>query len=114
MAIKTTHWLPSILLIGLLALIGCGKSGSSTAQKVPGTIDMPKFQQAFASGTPDQQANVTKVSSSVRYGLFPDALAALEKLSSDPALTEPQKQAVSNMVEGIKVAIAKAPAAPPQ
>ena len=75
---------------------------------------MPKFQQAFASGTPDQQANVTKVSSSVRYGLFPDALAALEKLSSDPALTEPQKQAVSNMVEGIKVAIAKAPATPPQ
>jgi hypothetical protein len=114
MAIKTTHWLSSILLISLLALIGCGKSGSSTAQRVPGTIDIPKFQQAFAAGTPDQQANVTKVSSSVRYRLYPDALAALEKLSSDPALTEPQKQAVTNMVEGIKAAMAKTPAAPPQ
>jgi hypothetical protein len=103
-----------VLLAGVLALVGCGKSGKSTAQSVPGTIDMPKFQQAFASGTRDQQADVTKVSSSVRYGLYPDALAALEKLSSDPALTEPQKQAVTNMVEGIKVTIAKAPAAPPQ
>jgi hypothetical protein len=102
-----------MLLVGLLALAGCGKSGKNPAQAVPGAIDMPKFQQAFASGTPDQQANVTKVMSGVRYRLYPEALAALEKLGSDPAITEPQKQAVSNMVEGIKAAMAKAAAAPP-
>lgn len=102
------------LLVGLLALVGCGKSGKSTAQNVPAAMDLPKFQQAFAAGTPDQQASVTKVNSSVRYGLYPDALAALEKLTSDPALTEPQKQAVNNVIQGIKQAMPKAPAAPPQ
>ena len=114
MAIKTTHWLPSLLLVGLLALVGCGKSGQSTAQSIPSAMDLPKFQQAFASGTPDQQANATKVTRSIRYNLYPDALAALDKLTSDPALTEPQKQAVSNVLQGIKQAMAKAPAAPPQ
>lgn len=103
-----------ILLAGVLALVGCGKSGKNTAQSVPGAMDLPKFQQAFASGTPDQQTSVTKVNSSVRYGLYPDALAALDKLTSDPALTEPQKQAVNDMIQGIKQAIAKSPAAPPQ
>jgi hypothetical protein len=111
---KIPSCLLTILLAGLLALVGCGKSGKSTAQSLPGGIDLPKFQQAFVSATPDQQANVTKVGAGIRYGLFSDALAALEKLGSDTTLTEPQKQAVSNMVEGIKAAMAKAPAAAPQ
>jgi hypothetical protein len=114
MTIKTTHWLPSLLLVGVLALAGCGKSGNSTPQRVPVAVDIQKFRQVFASPTPDQQASIEKVANSIRYGLYPDALAASEKLGSDPALTEPQKQAVTSMIEGIKQAMAKSPAVPPQ
>jgi hypothetical protein len=48
----------------------------------------------------------------VRYSLLPDALASLEKLASDPSLTEPQKKAVSDMIEGVKTALAKTLTAP--
>ena len=104
--------LPILLLAGLLAFVGCGKAAKDTPRNAPGMMDLPKFQQAFVSATPDQQASAVAVGSGVRYGLYPDALAALAKLDSDPALTPPQKEAVSNMVEGVKQAIAKAPAAP--
>jgi hypothetical protein len=114
MANLATHWLPSILLVGVLALAGCGKSGKSSAQGVPAAMDLPKFQQAFASATPEQQVSATKVHASIRYGLYPDALAALAKLDGDATLTGPQKQAVTNMIEGIKQTMAKAPAAPAQ
>ena len=103
-----------MLLVGLLAFTGCGKSEKSTAQAVPGAIDMPKFQQAFTSGTPEQQANVTRVASGVRYRLYPEALTALEKLDGDSTLTAPQKQAINDLIQAIKQAMAKAPAAPPQ
>jgi hypothetical protein len=48
----------------------------------------------------------------VRYGTYPDALAALDKLASDPSLTEPQKKAVSDLIEGVKQTLAKAATAP--
>ena len=111
MAIKTTNWIAGFVLAGLLAFAGCGKSGKSTAQGIPATIDLAKFTQAFPSPAPKQQSHIAKVIHGVRYGLYPDALAALDKLASDSALTEPQKQAVNNMIGGIKQAIARSPAA---
>jgi hypothetical protein len=39
-------------------------------------------------------------------------LAVLEKLASDPALTEAQKKAVNDMIQGVTQALAK-PATPP-
>jgi hypothetical protein len=105
-----------VLLAGALAFAGCGKSGSDngTAQHLAATIDVAKFQQAFPSPTPEQQSTLTKVMTGVRYRQYPDALTALEKLASDPSLTEPQKKAVSDMIEGVKQASAKTPPAPAQ
>jgi hypothetical protein len=103
-----------ILLAGLLVLVGCGKPAKNPAEGVPGMMDLPKFQQAFVSGTPDQRESATKVAHSVRYGLYPDALAELDKLAGDSTLTEPQKQIVNNMIQGIKQGPAKSPTAPPQ
>jgi hypothetical protein len=103
-----------VLLAGVVALAGCGKPDKTPAQTAPGMMDLPKFQQAFVSATPEQQTSVVAAAKCIRYGAYPDALAALAKLDSDPALTPPQKQAVSNLVEGIKGASTKAPAAPPQ
>ena len=110
---KMRNCLLVILMAGVLALVGCGKAARNPAEGVPGMMDLPKFQQAFASATPDQRDSVANVSKGVRYGLYPDALAALEKLAGDATLTEPQKQAVNNMIQGIKQAAAKPPAPPP-
>ena len=99
-----------ILLASALAFAGCGKSDKNAAQRVPATMDPSKLQQAFRSPTPAQQSSLEKVTSGIRYHLYPDTLAALDKLASDPALTEPQKKAISDLVEAIKQTMAKAPA----
>ena len=94
-----------MLVIALLAFAGCGKSNTTPAQTIPATMDLAKFRQAFPSPTPQQQANVETVYQNVRYGLYPDALKALQKLAGDPNLTEPQKQAVSDMMAGVQGAM---------
>jgi hypothetical protein len=112
MAMKTMKLVSGLLLAGLLAFVGCGKSEKDQAQGIPATMDLSKFQQAFPSPTPEQQGNIAKASEGVRYSLYPNALVALDKLAADPALTEPQKKAVSDLIEGIKQTMAKAPAPP--
>jgi len=103
-----------LLLAGLLAFVGCGKSEKNQAQGIPAMMDLSKFQQAFPSPTPAQQSHIAKASEGVRYGLYTNALSALDKLAADPALSEPQKKAVSDLIEGIKHTMAKASAPPAQ
>jgi hypothetical protein len=110
MTIKIRYWVSGILAAGLLAVAGCGKANDVGDRAMPQAIDLPKFQQAFPAPTPAQQESISKASDGVRYGLYPQALAALDKLTADPALTEVQKQAVTDLVQGIKQTMAKAPA----
>jgi hypothetical protein len=114
MPMKTTNWVSGLLVAGLLAFAGCGKSDQAGDRGISASMDLSKFQQAFPSPTPEQQSNIAKASEGVRYGLYTNALAALAKLAGDPALTEPQKKAVNELVEGIKQTVAKAPAPPAQ
>jgi hypothetical protein len=111
---KTTNWIAGLLLAGVVAFAGCGKSDKNSAPSGAARIDLAKFSQAFPSPTTEQQGNLAKVNSGVRYRLYPDALAALDGLSNDPALTEPQKKAVADMIAGVQQAMTNAPAAPGQ
>jgi len=77
-------------------------------------MDIPKFQAAFPSPTPAQQSNIDKMRMAVRYSTYPEALAALDNLAGDAALTEPQKKAVADLIESIKQTQAKKAAAPAQ
>jgi hypothetical protein len=104
----------AVLAAGLLVFAGCGKSDKNSAPVDSVRMDLPKFQQAFPSPTMEQQGNLAKVSSGIRYRLYPDALAALESLAGDATLTEPQKQAVADMIKGVSQAMTNAPAAPTQ
>ena len=58
MRMKTTYWLPT--LTGLLALVGCGKSGKNPAQGVPATMDSAEVPAGFPP-TQEQQGNIAKV-----------------------------------------------------
>jgi hypothetical protein len=112
MNMKTTYWVLGIVVAGLLAFAGCSKSNKPVAQH--GAVDIMKFRQAFPTPTPDQQNNISKVTQGVRYRLYPRALEALDKLNADPSLTDAQKKAVSDMIEGINQAMTNAPAPPAQ
>ena len=109
-----TKYIPFILLAGLLPLAGCGKSKTEAAptQPDPPVMQLPKLSEAFVSPSSAQQPLVAEAYRSVRYSQYPQALAALDKLASDPSLTEPQKKAVNDLIQSIKQAMAQAPAPP--
>ena len=114
MTMKTMHWVSVIVVAGLLAFAGCGKSEKPTTPAGQAGIDIVKFRQAFPNPTPDQQQCIAKVAQGVRYRLYPNALENLTKLSADASLTDAQKKVVNDMTEGVKQAMANAPATPAQ
>ena len=114
MAMKTMNWFAGLLLAGLFACAGCGKSDKGNAQSIPASMDLAKFSQAFTSPTPEQQNCLAKVKEGVRYQLYPKAMEGLDALVGDATLTEPQKKAVNDMIQGVKAAIAKSATGPAQ
>jgi hypothetical protein len=114
MTMKTTCWVSGILVAGLLAFAGCGKSDKAGAQQSSPAMDFTKFRTEFPSPTPEQQQVIAKVSQGIRYRLYPDALAALAQLSGDASLTEAQKKAVGDLAAGLSQMMTNAPAAPTQ
>ena len=112
---KTNIYLVMILTAGVLALMGCGKSGDAKPGAVPpGVVDLGSLQQAFPEPTPEVTTTLNKLRFSVRYRQLQPALVELEKLSKLPNLTEPQKKAVNDVIEQVKVAIKTLPAPPTQ
>ncbi len=112
---KSIPLLLVIITVGGLALVGCGKSGEPKPGAVPpGVVDLGSLQQAFPEPTPEISTTLNKLRFSVRYRQLQPALAELEKLSKLPNLTEPQKKAVNDVMEQVKVAIKTLPAPPPQ
>jgi len=112
---KTTCVLLVLLTVGVAALVGCGKSGDSKPAAVPpGTVDLGSLQAAFPNPTPEVTASLNKLRFSTRYRQFQLVQVELEKLSKLPNLTEPQKKAVNDAIEQVKVAIKTVAAPPPQ
>jgi hypothetical protein len=107
-----TRYLLLVLTAGVFALAGCGKSDKGGAQSIPANLDFAKFQQAFPSPTPGQLSNIAAASDAIRHRLYPEALATLQKLAGDSDLTEPQKKAVDDLIQGVTQAMANAPTPP--
>ena len=98
---------------GVLALTGCGKPPESKPTTVPpGVIDLGSLQQAFPAPTPEVTSCLERLRFAARYRQFAPALVELNKLAQLPSLTQPQKQAVSNVIEQVKVAIQTGPTPP--
>jgi hypothetical protein len=112
---KTSKYLFLILTVGVLALAGCSKSNkeASTA-RVPGRVDLTQLLQQFPSPTPEVTACLEKVRFACRYRTFDTAQAELDKLAQLPDLTEPQKKAVAEVVEQVKVALSQGVGKPTQ
>jgi hypothetical protein len=111
---KTKNWIFSILAAALLAESSC-----SQGQKAPQPtiingvkVDLAKFQQAFASASPELQSSVSKVPLSIRYGQYAEAVAQLEKIANSPSLTEQQKKVAAEVLEQLKQVVSQSPAKP--
>jgi len=101
---KTKNWVSSILAAALLAEAGCGE-----AQKGPQPtiingvkVDLAKFQQAFNGAPPDLQSSVFKLTMSIRYAQYAEAVAAVERIANAPGLTEPQKEIATNVLQQLR------------
>jgi hypothetical protein len=100
------------LAICLFAFVGCKRSGSGAPPKTDFDgvkVDWPKLDTEFASSDPEVQNGAYMAKKHIRYNRFIDALLELDKLSTDPRLTEAQKKVVADLIEQTKEAIAKAP-----
>ena len=100
-----------IALAVVVSFTGCGKKQppAPSAFEVNGVkVDMPALQSAIVGASPDLQAAVNNASSDLRYGQYVKALESLDKVASDPNLTEPQKKLVAQVIEQLKQVIAKA------
>lgn len=103
---------------GLLSLAGCGGSHGPVSHQTEASgvkVDWGKLQSAFVGSDPDVQAAADGAKRHIIYSRFPQALAALDALASNPKLTEPQKQAVAEVMAQVKQAVENAaPAAQDQ
>jgi len=114
MTMKTMYWASGIVLAGLLAFAGCGKSEKAASPGVAAGMNIQKLREAFPTPTPEQQPCIARVAQGIRYRMYPDALANLTKLSADASLTDAQKKVVNDMIEGVNQAMTNTPAAPAQ
>lgn len=113
---KITNYLLIVLMAGVLALVGCGKSNKQgAAARQPGVVDLTELTQAFSNATPEITASFEKLRFATRYGKFDEGLVELEKLSALPNATDDQKKAINEVIEQVKTAIkVRSAAAPPQ
>src|ERR1035438_600306 len=96
-----------ILMAGVLAQAGCGKSGKAAAPThPPGTVDFSDLQKAFPAPTPEISSSLDKARFSARYRQYDIVLVELDKLTHIPNLTDPQKKAIDDEIEQVKQAIA--------
>jgi len=113
---KTTMWIAGSLAAAVLICSGCGKSNQSpqapAAQPVP--VNVPKLRDACASGSAEVQSGARRAILAIRMANYAAALAELDKLAANPSLTEPQKQAVSEVSKQVKHNLARTPTSPSQ
>jgi len=104
-------WL-GFLGICLLSGFGCKKQEKYVGppQEYYGVkVNWAKLSTEFTNASPDVQANVSLAVRAFRYALFTNGMFELDRLVSNPSLTDAQKNLVNELLEQTKQVIAKAP-----
>lgn len=108
---STAHLLVMTAAI-LLLFAGCKKTPSHTEDRYGIGIDWPKLETEFRNNPPAVQAAASSIKRFILYHQFPQAIAALENLATNPTLTEAQKKILTDLRDQTQQAMTKAP--PPQ
>jgi len=104
---NTTTWVCGLVLAGLVVLAGPGCKKQEVHNAVPTVngvkVDFPKLQHTFAQNTNRElQKTIIQVNTGLRYGKPMDALEAMDKLKSEPNLTDEEKKVVDEVLEQVK------------
>jgi hypothetical protein len=76
-------------------------------------VNLSKLQQVFADAAPEVKQSVSTIQHDLRYSDYPKVLASLDELLKNPAVTEPQKKVVNEVIDQVKKVISQASPAPP-
>jgi len=99
---------------GALCIVGCGKAKAPPPPEYNQvTVNLPKLKETFADAGPEAKQSVSMVQRNLRYGDYEKALMALDELLKDPAITEPQKKVVNEVIDQVKKVMTQAPAPAP-
>jgi len=108
---KMPHRMVAIAAVCLATLAACKKAELPQAPRPEFygvKVDLAKLEAALTNADPEAQGSVRLVRRAFLYGQFQQAMEQLDKLSSNPNLTQAQKQLVSDVIEQTKQVIAKA------
>jgi hypothetical protein len=110
---KPLNWI--IMMMAAFCLVfadGCKQQAKPAEWKNSGTrVSMSELRQAFKdSSDKDVQAWLSEVAVGLRYGEYPNSMAALEKLANQPGLTAKQKEVTSEVVGQVKQLVEKSQA----
>jgi hypothetical protein len=107
--VKSTIWLITVLLGGLLCFSasGCKKQNSFTG--TPKNVEEASLQlrMSLDNASPEvKNIFYDKVENGVRYGKYPDAIAALDQLVAQPGVTDKQKKLATQLSDMLKSKLA--------
>ena len=103
-----------LIVAALCAFQGCKKEQvTPQPMEIQGVkVELYKLDQAFTNAPLEIAEVKNDAIQNIRYGLHEKAFMALDKLASNPGLTDQQKKAVNEIIDQMKQVVAKSPPAP--
>jgi hypothetical protein len=108
---RTLNLLCALAAVGLLSVAGCAPSGTNKPRNPEYNgvkVDWPKLEAAFIQTEGDVRKAEITAQRHIIYGRFPQAVAALDSLASNPDLTEAQKKVVAEVMAQARQVVEKA------
>jgi hypothetical protein len=106
--IKPSTWILGIALAGLLGVTGWGCKRSEPAPRMPKyynvEVNLPKLRKTLEVPGLDVTNQLRQITMRMRYGQMVDAIVMLDKIKDNPAVTDPQKQVIDELIGQIKQA----------
>jgi hypothetical protein len=112
---RTLNLLCALAAVGLLSLAGCGPPNRPNERHLEENgvrVDWPKLDAAFNQSEGDLKKAEMNAKRHIIYRRFPEAVAALDGLASNPNLTEAQKRAVDEVLAQVRRVVEKAAPGP--
>lgn len=94
---KRYAWILTTVMATALMFNGCAKKSS---------VDTGKLESSFQTAEPATKSKVDSAVSAIKSSDYSGAMASLQGLAADAKLTPEQKQAVSDVLEQLKTALA--------